>query len=80
VRDRVGVELCRGERASPHVTFARSVLVGAQDRRGFQDALERALAVNLEAAPADRLSNRLAQRRARLLLARVDELFFAEEE
>lgn len=74
------IELCRGERASPHVTFARSVLVGAQDRRGFQDALERALAVNLEAAPADRLSNRLAQRRARLLLARVDELFFAEEE
>jgi predicted anti-sigma-YlaC factor YlaD len=76
---RLAVELSRGERASPHVTFARSVAVAAQDRRGFRVALDLALAVDLEAAPAERLANRLAQERARLLLARADELFFEEE-
>lgn len=76
---RRAIELSAGERASPHVTFAGTVLVGAQDRRGFVAALERALAVDVDAAPADRLVNRIAQQRARLLLARADELFFEEE-
>jgi predicted anti-sigma-YlaC factor YlaD len=74
------VELSRGERAGPYVAYARGVLVARQDRRGFREALERALAVDVDAAPADRLANLLAQERARRLLARTDELFFAEEE
>jgi predicted anti-sigma-YlaC factor YlaD len=73
------VELSAGRRASPHVTYARSALVGAQDRRGFRIALERALAVDPDASEADRLANRLAQERARRLLARADELFFGPE-
>lgn len=76
---RRAVELSAGERASPHVTYARTVLIGEQDRGGFVAALERALAVDLDAAPADRLANRLAQERARRLLARAGELFFEEE-
>lgn len=73
------VELSAGRRASPHVTYARSALVGAQDRRGFRVTLERALAVDADASEADRLANRLAQQRARRLLARIDDLFFEDE-
>ena len=73
------VELSQGRRASPYVGYARGVLVAQQDRRGFRQTLERALAVDVAAAPADRLANLLAQERARRLLARADELFFEEE-
>ena len=73
------VELSRGGRAGPFVTYARGVLVAQQDRGGFRAALEKALAVAVDAEPADRLANLLAQERARRLLARADELFFEEE-
>jgi predicted anti-sigma-YlaC factor YlaD len=68
-----------GARASPHVTFARSFAVARQDRAAFRAALEAALAVDPDASAPDRLANRLAQERARGLLARADELFFEEE-
>ncbi|MCM2268783.1 MAG: TRAP transporter TatT component family protein [Thermoanaerobaculia bacterium] len=71
--------LSGGERASPYVAYARGVLIAAQDRAAFRATLERALAVDLAASPADRLANRLAQERARRLLERGDEFFFAEE-
>jgi predicted anti-sigma-YlaC factor YlaD len=62
------------------VTWAKSDAVRRQDRRGFRLALERALAVDPDASPPDRLANRIAQERARRLLARADELFVAAEE
>jgi predicted anti-sigma-YlaC factor YlaD len=37
--------------------------------------MERALAVNPDSRPSNRLANLLAQRRARWLLGRIDELF-----
>jgi predicted anti-sigma-YlaC factor YlaD len=49
--------------------------VQAQDRAGFTATLEEVLAADLEAAPRFRLANTLAQRRARLLLDHVDDLF-----
>jgi len=73
------VELSAGLRASPHVTWAASAAVAAQDRRGFRVALERALAVDPDASPPDRLGNHLARRRAGSLLERADDLFFDEE-
>jgi predicted anti-sigma-YlaC factor YlaD len=69
-----------GRLASPWVTWAASAAVAAQDRAGFRRALEAALAVDAESPSPDRLANRIAQERARRLLARADELFFAEEE
>lgn len=69
-----------GRRASPWVTWAASAAVAAQDRAGFRRALEAALAVDPEAAPDERLANLVAQERARRLLARADELFYAGEE
>jgi predicted anti-sigma-YlaC factor YlaD len=73
------VELSGGQRASPYVTWARGVPVAQQDRREFRTALERALAVDPDASPNDRLANRLARARAERLMARIDELFYADE-
>lgn len=69
------LELSGGTRASVHVALASSVCVGAQERAEFEALLHRALAVDVAADPDQRLANRLAQARARRLLARIDELF-----
>jgi predicted anti-sigma-YlaC factor YlaD len=63
------------KRAAPLVTFAETVSVSAQDRAQFTRLLDQALAVDTERAPDDRLANIVAQKRARWLLARTDELF-----
>jgi predicted anti-sigma-YlaC factor YlaD len=68
------VALSGGLRASPHVAWARSWALARQDRTEFRAALERALAVDTNASPSDRLANALAQQRARLLLSRIDDL------
>lgn len=67
--------LSRGRRAFPLVTFAETVSVANQERREFEELLQRALAIDPDAHPEVRLSNLIAQRRARWLLARADELF-----
>jgi predicted anti-sigma-YlaC factor YlaD len=67
--------LADGKRAFPYVTFAESASVGAQDRKEFERLLNEALALDPDAYPDGRLSNLVAQRRARWLLARADELF-----
>jgi predicted anti-sigma-YlaC factor YlaD len=55
--------------------LAETVSVQKQDRAEFQSLLNRALAVDPDARPEWRLENILMQRRARWLLAQVDELF-----
>ncbi|MEW6336855.1 MAG: TRAP transporter TatT component family protein [Acidobacteriota bacterium] len=69
------LEISSGRRASPLVGFAETVSVAAQERREFESLLRRALAVDADAAPEFRLANLVAQKRARWLLGRVDELF-----
>ncbi|MGA9753229.1 MAG: TRAP transporter TatT component family protein [Acidobacteriota bacterium] len=69
------VALSRGSLASPYVTYAESVCVPLQDRRQFRSLLENALAIDPDAHPEHRLANLVAQRRARWLLGRTDELF-----
>jgi len=69
------LELSQGKLASPFVSLAESVAVEKQDKAGFQSLLNRALAINPDVAPESRLQNLVAQRRARWLLGRVDELF-----
>jgi predicted anti-sigma-YlaC factor YlaD len=69
------LELSHGHRASPLVTFAETVSVGRQDKKEFKQLLEQALAVHPDEVPELRLANVLAQRRARWLLGRTDELF-----
>jgi predicted anti-sigma-YlaC factor YlaD len=72
------VSLTKGQLASPYVALAEAVTVTAQDRRGFDDLLARALAVDPDARPEWRLANLIAQRRARWLQARAGELFLDE--
>lgn len=70
------LELSRGKLAGPLVSLAEAVCVEKQDRAEFRALLERALAVDPDAAPESRLVNLVLQRRARWLLGRMDELFF----
>lgn len=69
------LELSGGNDASLFVGLAVSVAVPAQDWREFQELLELALAVDVDADPGLRLVNILSQRKAEWLLERGDELF-----
>lgn len=70
------MELSRGRKVSPLVTLAESVSVRAQDRKEFLELLDRALAFDARReAPEYRLANLVAQRNARWLKGRADELF-----
>jgi predicted anti-sigma-YlaC factor YlaD len=71
--------LSRGGRASVFVAQAESLALPAQDRAAFELALGQALAIDGARADTPRLANAVAQRRARWLLARVDELFLEQE-
>lgn len=74
------VELGGGQKASAFVGYAESVLVKEQKRAEFRRMLERALAIDPDKDERTRLMNLIAQRRARWLLSRIDELFLEEEE
>jgi len=67
--------LSKGEKLGPKVAYAEGVLVQAQDRAQFQELLQEVVQADAEAFPRYRLPNVLAQRRARALLAHVDDLF-----
>ena len=67
--------LAAGQRAWPYVRFAESACVREQNRAEFKELLEKALAVDVAAPTRYRLANLLAQKRARWLLGREEELF-----
>ena len=69
------VALSSGAKASPYVTLAQSLSVMTQNRAEFQDLLEKALAVDPNRDPNQRLATLILQRRARVLLAHADDLF-----
>jgi len=73
------VVLTQGKQASPFVTLAETVCVEKQDVKQFEDLLNRALAINVDAQPESRLVNLVMQRRARWLLSRKDDLFLLVE-
>jgi len=73
------LELSQGQLAGPLVSYAESVLIQKQKRAEFQELLQRALALNPDAIPESRLANLVAQRRARWLLKRIDDLFVENE-
>lgn len=73
------VELSGGLQASPFVTFAETVSVGTQNREEFESLLNHALAIDVNAKPEWRLANLIAQRRAKWLRERVDDLFLTSE-
>jgi predicted anti-sigma-YlaC factor YlaD len=69
------LELAGGRQAGPFVSFAEAVCIAQQDAAQFEQLLNRALAVDPDAAPEFRLANLVMQRRARWLLSKKDDLF-----
>jgi len=74
------VALTGGAKAWPFVALASSVAVRKQDYRMFQDLLNKAMAIDVDAVPKWRLSNTLDQEKAQWLLDRSEELFLDIEE
>jgi predicted anti-sigma-YlaC factor YlaD len=66
--------LTGGGQAAPLVALAETVSVARQDRKQFEQLLNQALAIDVDAHPQQRLANTLMQRRARWLLSRADDL------
>ena len=74
------VELSQGRRSSPYVSLAENVTIKQQDLKAFRKLLNQALAIEVDAVPAYRLENILAQRRAAWLLSNTENFFLITEE
>jgi len=68
------LELSQAKRATLFVTFAETVSVPQQNREEFRQFIDKALAINPDSTKEIRLLNLVAQRRARWLLERIDDL------
>jgi predicted anti-sigma-YlaC factor YlaD len=66
--------LSHGASAGLFVAYAEAVSLPAQNGPEFRAMLERALAIDPDAQPRDRLATLVSQRKARWLLDRVDDL------
>lgn len=69
------VELSGAQLASPFVALAETVSIPNQNRDEFQELLNRALSIDVDARPEWRLVNLIYQDRARWLLGRTDRFF-----
>ncbi len=67
------LELSKGTRPSVYVTYAQSFCIPKQDSRGFDAALEKALSIDPEADPANKLAVTLSQNYARWLKAHKED-------
>jgi hypothetical protein len=63
------------KKLGPRVSWAEGVLVQRQDRDAFVRTLEEVIRADPGEVPRYRLVNIVAQRRAKALLAHVDDLF-----
>lgn len=69
------IRLSDGKLASPYVSLAETISLKNQNRKEFEELLNRALAVDPDILPESRLANLIAQRRARWLMSQVNDLF-----
>jgi TRAP transporter T-component len=67
-------QLSQGTRIAPLVSCAETVSVSSQNRKEFQSLLQEALDFDTRKAPEARVANLIAQRRAKWLLGRIDDL------
>ena len=73
------LELSGGKRAGLFVAYAEAVSLRQQNRNQFRALLEKALAIDVDHTTQNRIANIAAQRRARRLLERADELILETE-
>ena len=69
------MELSGGKDAAPLLALAESVCVPQQRRDEFEVLLMQALQLDVNRVTPNRLANVMAQRRARWLLSRTEDLF-----
>ncbi|MDR3161037.1 MAG: TRAP transporter TatT component family protein [Spirochaetaceae bacterium] len=74
------LEKSGGLLAGPYVSYAQSVLIPTQDYGAFKAMLEKALSLDVDADPPNRLVNILAQKKARLLLETAADYFLETED
>jgi predicted anti-sigma-YlaC factor YlaD len=67
--------LSEGMQVGAYVALAESVSVETQNKKEFNELLDKALAVDVDAKPEWRLLNIVMQRRAQWLLGRSEDLF-----
>ncbi|MGC4118215.1 MAG: TRAP transporter TatT component family protein [Myxococcales bacterium] len=69
------LELSKGKKVGALVSWVESVAIQTQDRKLFDELLDKVLAFNVDEEPRFRLVNLISQRRARFLKAHVDDYF-----
>jgi predicted anti-sigma-YlaC factor YlaD len=70
--------LAAGTKLSPWLTYVEACSIPNQNKTEFDQYLQKILAFNLDASPQNRLVNAIAQRRARYLLLKKDDLFLGD--
>jgi predicted anti-sigma-YlaC factor YlaD len=70
--------LAAGKKLSPWLTYVEAVSIPGQNKKEFDEYIQKILAFNLDSCPENRLVNALAQKRARYLLQKKDDLFLGE--
>jgi predicted anti-sigma-YlaC factor YlaD len=76
---RKAVELSGGLAASPYVSFAQTFPVQNQEAERYRRLLEKALAIDVDRNPANRMLNIISQRKARWLLDHMEDTFIILE-
>jgi predicted anti-sigma-YlaC factor YlaD len=69
------IEKSKGLSASPYVSYAETFKNPPQDYASFKEYLEKALAIDPDGDPSNRLVNILSQRKARYLLDHAEDFF-----
>jgi hypothetical protein len=70
------VEIQQGRSPGPHVALATGVVKANQNRAEFERLMKDAIAVDPNANPSQRVATLITQRRAKVLLDHIDDLFF----
>ncbi|MDR1970843.1 MAG: TRAP transporter TatT component family protein [Treponema sp.] len=74
------LERSGGKLSGPYVSYAQAVAIPAQDFNTFRSCLQKALEIDVDADPDNRLVNIISQRKARELLNRAGDYFFLTED
>jgi predicted anti-sigma-YlaC factor YlaD len=74
------LERSGGKLAGPYVSYAQVAALPSQDYAAFRSNLQKALDIDVDADPPNRLVNIISQRKARELLDRAGDYFFLNEE
>ena len=74
------VEIQKGLSPSPYVGLALGLVKAKQDRKEFEQLLKRALAIDPEKNPDNRLVTLITQKRARLFLDHIGDLFLEDSD